>query len=165
MTRYVTGFLVALLAVATFKPVAVQSQGVPGAGTPIPGTPLPPVSPPPPAPALATAPVIPPADAVALCRDGTFVIAPATVATCDARGGLQVAMPRQVPPPAPVVAAPVSAVDADAERANSTPPTGATMRCKDGTWLTGAQDATRCANSGGVAMLIAQPLALPPVRP
>lgn len=30
-------------------------------------------------------------------------------------------------------------------------PTGATMQCKDGTYLTGAASAGRCANNGGVA--------------
>lgn len=166
MTRYVTGFhLSAVMASVLFLSVAAHAQGAPGAPTP--GTPLAPVSPPPPAPATAAAPLVPPADAVALCRDGTFIVAPATVAGCESRGGIHVVMPRRVPPAAPV-ATPASesrADDAARERAAATPPPGATMRCKDGTWLTGAQDATRCENAGGVALLITQPLAPPPLRP
>jgi len=154
MTRLVTGLLMAACALAPF---ALQAQAAPTAPAP--------ASPPPPAPGVAAAPIVPPADAVALCRDGTFIVAPATVAGCDARGGLQVAMPRQVPLLVFVPAAQAQTVDTERERAAAPPPTGATMRCKDGTWLTGAQDAERCANAGGVAMLVTQPLAPPPVRP
>lgn len=154
MIRLVTGLVITAI---VFAPLSARAQAVPAAPAP--------VSPPPPAPAVAAAPVAPPADAVALCRDGTFVIAPATVASCDARGGILVVMPRQVPPPAPVAAAQASAEDAAAARATATPPVGATMRCKDGTWMTGAQDASRCANAGGVAVLITQPRTPPPPRP
>jgi hypothetical protein len=152
--RYVTGLLLTACALA---PLSLRGQAAP--------VPPAPASPPVPAAGVAAAPVVPPADAVALCRDGTFIVEPGTAAGCEARGGLLVAMPRRVPPPAPVAAAPAQSVDAERERAAATPPAGATMRCKDGTWLTGVQDASRCANAGGVAMLVTQPIAPPPARP
>jgi len=144
-------------------PLAMGAQGVPP-------TPMPAAAPPPP-PVTAPAPVTPPENAVALCSDDTFVLAPATVAACDARGGLKVAMPpRRVPPPAPDTApgtapgmAPVPMLMQVAPEA--TPPAGATMRCKDGTWLTGSPAGNRCVERGGVATILPPERVTPPQLP
>jgi len=42
------------------------------------------------------------------------------------------------------------------------PPAGATMRCKDGTYLTGTPSDARCAGFGGVAVLLPVPTPPPP---
>jgi hypothetical protein len=44
-------------------------------------------------------------------------------------------------------------------------PVGATMRCKDGTYLTGAVSADRCASNGGVAVTFPVVAAPAPPRP
>lgn len=109
-------------------------------------------------PAPAVAPAAPPANAVAQCRDGTFVVAPSDPSACAAHRGLLVRMPEvrtPVPPPARA-AAPVAA--ARAATPEVAPPAGATMRCKDGTYLTGAPAAGRCDSYGGLAVV------LPPAR-
>ncbi len=104
---------------------------------------------------------VPPANAVALCRDGTYLVPPATVAGCTSHGGLQVAMTQRAAPPAPgsrVAAVPVAA------RApmNEPPPAGATMRCKDGTYLSGAPNASACATHNGLAVVLPAPRPAPP---
>ena len=63
---------------------------------------------------------------------------------------------RQAPPP------PAAAIAASAPvlniNINSTPPIGATARCKDGSYLTGTPSDERCAGRGGLVVL------LPPAR-
>ena len=101
--------------------------------------------------------VTPPANAVARCRDGTFILPPNDASACAAHRGLLVRMPEvrtPVPPPART-AAPVSASRSAAPAAV---PAGATMRCKDGTYLTGAAAAGRCDANGGLVAV------LPPAR-
>lgn len=146
--------ILSLVAALVAAPLAVHGQAAPP--TPMPASPPPPAS-------VAPVPVAPPENAVALCNDETFVLAPATVAACDARGGLKVAMPpRRVPPPAPgTVPAPMlMQVTPDA-----TPPAGATMRCKDGTWLTGVPADNRCVERGGVATILPPARVTPPPPP
>jgi hypothetical protein len=46
-----------------------------------------------------------------------------------------------------------------------TPPAGATMRCKDGTWLFGAPSAARCDRNGGLATILPVRAAPPPAPP
>jgi len=100
----------------------------------------------------------PPANAVAQCVDGSFVIAPNGPDACTAHRGVRVVFPVSKPPAAPlrVVAAPRIAAPAQAAA-----PIGATMRCKDGTYLTGAPAASRCAGFGGVAAFLAPPRPTP----
>ncbi len=100
--------------------------------------------------------VTPPEGAVAQCGDGTFIVAPAAASACATRRGVLVLMPRRTePPPAPVRAnraAPVAARAAPPLEA--TPPAGATMRCKDGRFLTGAAAPGRCDAFGGTAAVL-----------
>lgn len=145
----------ALLMVAA--PLAAQDA-------PPPPRQLPPASPPPAerAPAPPTTAPAPPANAVALCGDGSFVVAPALPAACGQRGGLRLTLPAargQTPADVAPGRAPAPApATLQAPRPPETPPAGATMRCKDGTWLSGTADAARCANNGGLLVI------LPPVR-
>jgi hypothetical protein len=60
----------------------------------------------------------------------------------------------------PVAAAPVAMVAA--QPTSATPPVGATMRCKDGTYLGGAPSDAACAGHGGLAAAIAAPRTAPP---
>jgi len=107
----------------------------------------------------------PPANAVALCKDGTYIVAPADASACGNHRGLQVAMPQRAAPPPAVshVAAPAAAVRANPAATATTPPAGATMRCKDGTWLNGTRAAGACAGHAGLAMTV--PLRGPAPRP
>ena len=129
-------------------PSAVRAQGNPAPR---------PVVTPPPAPAAAIVALTPPDSAVALCMDGTWIKEPRTVADCTARGGLRVAMPPKAEPiPAPVAASAASRNIIAAQRAtlNAGIPAGATMQCKDGTFLFGAPAESRCAQNGGVAAIL-----------
>ena len=109
---------------------------------------------------------------VALCNDGTWVKAPRLATDCAARGGLTVAMPQRPKRPAPAIPAAAirapTASAASAAMATAEPPAGATMRCKDGTYLGGTPSTSSCSANGGVAALIpvpkAEPVA-PPRRP
>ncbi len=126
---------------------------------------LPPASAPP-TPSAATRPAAaPPANAVALCNDQSFVVAPATPETCTARGGLKLILPARATPPATPPAAQASLQAAPAPSA--TPPSDATMRCKDGTWLSGTPAASRCDANGGLATILppTPPPGAPPRRP
>jgi len=100
----------------------------------------------------------PPANAVALCRDGTYIVAPSDASACGTHRGLQVAMIQRAAPPAAAgrVAAPAAAMRATPVAAAETPPAGATMRCKDGTWLNGTTAAGACAGHAGLAMTVPQ---------
>lgn len=133
--------------------VAAPSAAPLGAQEPV--RPLSPASPPPPAPAAAPKPVPPPADAVAQCTDLSFVVAPAGPAACSARGGVKVILPGARKAPTTAAAAPAArAAEPPAIGRNDTPPAGATMRCKDGTWLTGSPAASRCDRNGGLAAIL-----------
>lgn len=126
---------------------------------------LPRASAPPTPPAATVAPVLPPANAVALCNDQSFVLAPALPAACATRGGLKLVLPtfRSAPPAAnaPGTRAPELRAEAPAPTSH-TPPAGATMRCKDGTWLFGAPSAGRCASNGGLAVILPPAPSVPP---
>jgi hypothetical protein len=114
----------------------------------------------PPAPIAASPAPIPPDGAVALCVDNTFVKDPGTVADCAKHGGLKVAMPSHAKTVArkanPTLAAGAAAV-------SHAPPAGATMHCKDGTFLTGTPSKDRCANNGGLAAILPAPTQTPSV--
>ena len=59
------------------------------------------------------------------------------------------------PPPAPVAASRITQAQIS-EPANVAPPADATMRCKDGSYLTGEPVADRCRERGGVAVILPQ---------
>ncbi|CAN5864153.1 hypothetical protein BH11GEM1_BH11GEM1_20500 [soil metagenome] len=81
-----------------------------------------------------------------------------------------VAGPPAPTPLAPPVRTPIAAsAVTPAQRiasAAAAPPAGATMRCKDGTFLTGAPSEQRCDGNGGVSVTFpaAAPTPQPPVR-
>lgn len=129
---------------------------------------LPPASPPPPAPVLAPRLVPPPANAVAQCTDLSFVVAPAAPAACATRGGVKIILPGARPTPAPPAQAP--AVRAPSPRPSAlarddAPPAGSTMRCRDGSWLSGTPSASRCERNGGLAVILPAPPAVPSRAP
>jgi hypothetical protein len=64
------------------------------------------------------------------------------------------------PPPAPVAAAPTAVRAAVAPP--SAPPAGASMHCKDGTYLTGTAAPGRCDANGGVAAVLPAAKQTPP---
>ncbi len=68
---------------------------------------------------------------------------------------------RAAPPPAPVARSSEAAPATPASTAAA--PAGATMRCKDGLWLTGAAAPNRCDRNGGVAVIL--PVRTPPPPP
>lgn len=70
---------------------------------------------------------------------------------------------RAAPPPAPVARSIEAAPTAPAGAAAA--PVGATMRCKDGVWLTGAVAPNRCDRNGGVAVILPIRAAAPPPPP
>lgn len=155
-------FAAPLLAVPVGAPLAAQE----------PVRPMPAASAPPPAPATAPKVVPPPVDAVAQCNDLTFVVAPAEPAACASRGGVKVFLPgiRRAPVPTAAAAA-MRAADARSEARPATiprtdaPPAGATMRCRDGSWLTGAPAASRCDRNGGLAVILPVAPPAPPRTP
>jgi hypothetical protein len=118
--------------------------------------------PPPPAPAFAAQRAVVPAAVNSMKRVGVLPdsVRPAAATKLAVR-------PMAAPPapPAPqTTAARIAAAERSVAPAN-TAPIGATMRCRDGTYLTGAASAGRCANNGGVAAIYpAQPSA-PTARP
>ena len=69
------------------------------------------------------------------------------------------------PPPRPTVAPSPSTAAHLVAPPETAWPTGATMRCKDGTYLTGPPAADRCANNGGVTAIMAPHPAPPTPRP
>ena len=106
-----------------------------------------------------------PANAVAQCVDGTFVVAPGTAASCASHRGVLVRFPSRTPPPRPVAAAPAGQLAAPRPAAASSPataPAGSTMQCKDGTFLSGPATASRCDAYGGLAALLPAPRPSPP---
>lgn len=125
---------------------------------------LPPASPPPTGPAPAPKVVPPPANAVAQCNDLTFVVPPSQPASCSTRGGVKLTLPGVRPTPAPLAAtASVRAATPPpaASARNDAPPAGATMRCRDGTWLAGTPSDSRCDRNGGLAVILPAPLPVP----
>lgn len=58
-----------------------------------------------------------------------------------------------VPPPPPMAGAATPATPARALMPNGPPPVGTTMRCKDGTYLTGTPNPANCATHQGVAVI------------
>jgi len=103
-----------------------------------------------------------PAGAVALCRDGTYLVPPSAVSDCSSHRGLQAAMPqRAAPPSAGAAQARVQATPSVA-LANAAPPAGATMRCKDGTYLSDRPSADACSGRGGLAAALPLAGAAPP---
>lgn len=106
--------------------------------------------------------------------------APLATLAAQAPAPLPPASPRPTPPviaPTPPVMpltsiAPNPAALAPAVRAaeaapvirpqSATPPAGATMRCKDGTWLFGAPSAARCDRNGGLATILPVRASPPP---
>lgn len=116
-------------------------------------------------PSAAVPATTPPVNAVAQCVDGLFVT---DAAACASRRGLLVMLPaaRTARPPAPPrsVAAPAPVAVRAAAPASTPAPAGATMRCRDGTYLMGAPDAGRCAGNGGLAAILVLP-SPEPARP
>jgi hypothetical protein len=107
----------------------------------------------------------PPANAVALCKDGTYIVSPGAASACASHRGLQAVLPRRTAPPAPSAAA--AAVTAPAAvrsvaPAPTAPPAGATMGCKDGTFLGGTPNASACAGHRGLAVVLPAPRTPPP---
>jgi hypothetical protein len=124
-------------------------------------------------PAASTPITAPPANAVAQCADGTFLVPPSQPAACRAHGGLRVALPLQADPrlaaqarpaPAPAVRAPALAAARAPAPSNAAAPADATMRCKDGTYLTGPPAEGRCDANGGLAVILV-PRPTPPPPP
>ena len=103
-------------------------------------------------PAVARDAIAPPAGAVALCADGAYIVVPAAPSECAAKGGLRVVFPHRVSPPPNASLNPLRST-MSLQTVPDTPPAGATMRCKDGTYLSGAPLADRCSASGGVAVV------------
>ncbi len=148
----------------TATPLAAQDSPAP---SPTPA-PLPPASAPPAVVVPPTVPV-PPSTAVALCGDGSFVVAPAAPSECGARGGLKLTLPEFRPRPGlpTAVGASSAAAETAARRpaAAEVPPDGATMRCKDGTWIVGVASVARCDANGGLAVVLPPAVRdTPPVR-
>ena len=110
----------------------------------------------------------PPTNAVALCSDGTFVVAPNDATPCTPRGGIRALFPSRVLPKPPVPTADDSRrATVSMGRVATAPPASATMQCKDGTFLYGAPSADRCTNNGGLAAIFTHPTPAParPTRP
>jgi hypothetical protein len=105
-----------------------------------------------------------PANAVALCADGSFMVPPRDAGACGSHGGLRLLMPpRAAAPPRPLArVAPSPAAIRAAVAAEMPAPSGASMRCRDGTYLTGAPAQGRCDPYGGVAAIIPAPREPPP---
>lgn len=103
-----------------------------------------------------------PANAVAQCGDGTFILAPATAAGCAPHRGVRVILPPSRTPPPPVTRVTAAPVPLRAATpAQAAPAAGATMRCKDGTYLGGAPSETACGGHGGLAAALVAPRAAP----
>jgi hypothetical protein len=114
-------------------------------------------------PAVAAAATAEPANAIARCADGTFVVPPSDASACANRGGARVIMPGRGTPPAPVArAVTAQATVRAAPVPAAAPPAGATMLCRDGTYLSGAPSAGRCDANGGLVAILPAPRAAPP---
>lgn len=92
---------------------------------------------------------------------------PAANAAAAAAAQTRVAAPRRyVPAPPAQNATPVN-VSMSAMIATTPQPANATMRCKDGTWLTGPAADGRCSANGGTALILPAARTAPagPARP
>ncbi len=96
----------------------------------------------------------PPPNAVAHCSDGAYVVPPAPASACAQHGGLRAAFQRSAPPPRPGTATASTQPARSVAVAPAAIPIGATMHCKDGTYLSGTPAADRCANNGGLAAIL-----------
>ena len=158
MTKFQTVLIALVLATPAAAPLMAQE----------PPRTLPPASPPPPALAPAIKLVPPPANAVAQCIDQTFVVAPAEPTACATRGGVKVVLPGARSTPAPSAVAPTVRAPTPRPSAlvrDDAPPAGATMRCRDGLWLSGTPSDSRCDRNGGLAVILPAPRAVPPRAP
>lgn len=112
-------------------------------------------------PRAAAAPALP-ANAVAQCVDGTFIVAPRDASACGSHRGVLVRFPVHAPPPRPSAVAPMAALAVPRPSASpANAPPGATMQCKDGTFLTGQPAAARCGANGGLAAILPAPRTTP----
>jgi hypothetical protein len=102
------------------------------------------------------------------CKDGTTTTSTGK-GTCSGHGGVQKAAKTTTPAEAPATAAPAAAAPAPAApaataaksstatksaptaKAGNTDPTGATAKCKDGTYSKSAHRSGTCSSHGGVA--------------
>jgi hypothetical protein len=115
------------------------------------------------------------------CRDGSYPAAGAPDTACDGKGGVMVRWPLRKQPPAaqPQVRATAPAIPAEArqvpdttppagfvsnaerreqaKRATGRPPEGATLLCRDGTYVVRDTVAARCAANGGLATRLVTP--------
>jgi len=109
------------------------------------------------------------------CRDGSYPAALATDSACEGKGGVLVRFPlqrtpangpalrRTSPHPVPADSAPAPAlrIEPTPDRSKvivpaSLPPANATLQCGDGTFIVSDTSSVRCAQRGGVAMIIPQ---------
>ena len=104
------------------------------------------------APAAApAAPAAPAASgATSTCKDGTTSTSTGK-GTCSGHGGVQKATPATPAAAAPAAAAPAAAKSAPTATASNTDPTGATAKCKDGTYSKSQHHSGTCSSHGGVA--------------
>lgn len=137
------------------------------APTPAVVRPMTPVSPPPDSvrPAAARMAAAAPANAVAMCADGSFIVLPGTPADCASHRGLRAAFAQRTPPPAVPPRAAPAPLAAVAAVPVSAPPAGATMHCKDGTYLFGAPAPGRCDANGGLTGMLPATRSAPPPPP
>jgi hypothetical protein len=157
--------LAALIFLAGVAHVAAAqgTQPTPPAAAPAPALKLPANAPPPPRPA----PLVPasqrtPTPALSLKPAPDVGLArPSSVHPDSARAARQRAQSAAIAAAAPAARlaspprrTPTPAATTSAKTVNTadTRPIGATMRCKDGTYLTGAPSADRCSGNGGVAV-------------
>jgi hypothetical protein len=103
------------------------------------------------APAAApAAPATPAASgATSTCKDGTTSTSTGK-GTCSGHGGVQKAG-TSAASAAPAAAAPAAAKSAPTAPASNTDPTGATAKCKDGTYSKSQHRSGTCSSHGGVA--------------
>ncbi len=165
MTRHSRSWLtIAAFAIAGTAITGVaHAQTATKAPPPNAQVPVPPSQRPAPAPVPLTAnpAPVPPEGAVALCMDNTFVKDPGTVADCSKHGGLRAAMTPHGTKT--ITRKSNSTLGVTNAAVNQAPPAGATMHCKDGTYLTGAPSKDRCANNGGLAAILPAPVQTPSV--
>jgi hypothetical protein len=83
------------------------------------------------------------------CKDGTTSTSTGK-GTCSGHGGVQKAG-TSAASAAPAAAAPAAAKSAPTATAGNTDPTGATAKCKDGTYSKSQHHSGTCSSHGGVA--------------
>ena len=165
MTRKsaVLGFATAAVLIACTSRSASAQANSSSSSAPVPH--IDPIPPPTPPKNLTPASALPPTDSsIALCKNGTWIYVPGTIADCAQRGGLQVALPPRARVPQVAIAAAAQAIVIAPAKVASAPPATATMQCKDGTFVYGTPSDDRCSANGGVAALFPHPTP-PPARP